>query len=162
MTAVPATDAMSAYCHRCDHPENSRLGKRRDAGVVIAERLAQNFPRMLAQQGGGYGVDCRRQAEMNRRFDIGDVARSRVRNLAEAMAQAYFRSIEGLLDGPKIADGDIGRLHPGHPVFASILHKNAGKNRAQFLFVSTSQTAIAEVTAGQIGSAEHFHDEATV
>src|SRR5665811_561275 len=75
-------DAMSADLNRCYHPKNSRLGKRSDAGVVIAERLAQHFLCMLAQQGRGYGIDDRRQAEMDRRFDIRDRARGRVRNLA--------------------------------------------------------------------------------
>src|SRR6266404_7907567 len=129
MAASRATDALSACFNRRYHPENPRIGKRCDASIVIAERLAQHFPCMHAQQRGSYGVDCRRQAEVDRRFDIGDGAGGRVWNLAEAMALAYFRCIERLLESPKKTDGDVGRLHPGHPVFANILHKYPGKDR---------------------------------
>src|ERR1700724_564463 len=91
LAALPGADTMSACFYRCHHPENSRLGECCDARIVIAERLAQHFSCMRAQQRGSYGVDCRGQAEMNRRLDIGDGARGRVRNLAEAMALAYLR-----------------------------------------------------------------------
>src|SRR5260370_41660393 len=106
---------------------------------------------MLTQQGRCYRIDHRRQAEMERRLDIGDGARGRVRNLAEAMALAYLRRIESLLDGTKIAHGDVGRLHLRHPVFAKILRKNPGEDRAQLLLVGRSRTAITEFTAGEIG-----------
>src|SRR5271166_3628578 len=48
------------------------LGQFHEAGIVIAERLAQDFPGMLAQQGRGDGVSDRRQAKLDRRFNVGN------------------------------------------------------------------------------------------
>ena len=76
-------DATSAVDWRS--PKNPRFGKRCDAAIVIAERLAQHCLGMLAQQGRRHGVSDRRQAETDRRFDVGDGARGRVRDLADAM-----------------------------------------------------------------------------
>src|SRR5664280_2530867 len=98
-----SADVLSADVSCCPYrPKSTGVGKRGDATVVIAERLAQNVPRMFAEQRRGDGVDDRRQAEMDRRFDIGDRACGRVRYLTNAMALAYFRRVESLLDGPKI------------------------------------------------------------
>src|ERR1700689_2149052 len=99
---------------------------------------------------------------MDGRFDIGNEARGRVRNLADAMALAHFRRVESLLDGPKIADGDVGRLHLRHPVFASILYKNPGEDRAQFFLVGRSRAPVTELAAGEIRAAEYFDDEAPI
>src|SRR6202035_718812 len=128
-TILPrSASATSADVSRCSYrPKSARVGKRRDATIVIAERLAQHVFGMFAEQGRGDGVDDRRQAEMDRRFDIGDRACGWMRYLAEAMALAYFRRVERLLDGPKITDGDAGRLHFHHPILAIVLHENSGE-----------------------------------
>src|SRR5882757_1340539 len=88
-------------------PKNSRFGQCRDAAVVIAQRLAQHLLSMLAQHRRGDGISGRRQLEPQRRFDVGDEARGRVRDLADAMTLAYLARIEGLLNGTKITDGDV-------------------------------------------------------
>src|SRR5665213_829626 len=84
--------------NRCYRPKDTRLGKRRDARVVITERLAQDFLRMLTQQGGGDGIDDRCQTEIQRCFNIGNASGGRVCNLADAMALAHLRRIESFLD----------------------------------------------------------------
>lgn len=66
-TAQTSASSNSRY-----HPKSSRLGQRGDSRVVIAERFAQHVLCVLAKQRGGDGIDDRRQAESDRRFDIGD------------------------------------------------------------------------------------------
>src|SRR5258707_5097126 len=95
-------------CFASYRSKGSRFGKRCDAGIVVAECLAQNILCMLAQQGRGDRVGDRRQVKAERRFDIGDRACGRVRNLADAMALAHFRRVESLLDSTQITDRDIG------------------------------------------------------
>ena len=91
-------------------PNSPRLGKRCDAALVIAKRLAQNFLCMLAQQRRCDRVGDRRQFQTDRLFDIRDRARGGMRDLADAMAFAHLPRIESLLDGTKIADRDVGAL----------------------------------------------------
>src|ERR1700722_4859925 len=86
--------------------KNSRTGKRSDPTVVIAECLSQHIPGVLAQRGRGHRIRDRGQAQTNRRFDIRDRTRGRVRDLANTMALTHLRRIEGLLDGTEKADGD--------------------------------------------------------
>src|SRR5260370_4291561 len=102
--AVPrAVTCLASY-----RSKDSRIGQGCDAGIIVAESLAQNVLCMLAQQGRGDRVGDRRQIKAERRFDVGDRACGRVRNLADAMALAHFRRVESLLDSTQITDRDIG------------------------------------------------------
>src|ERR1700758_5889135 len=65
--------------------ERTCVCKRGDALVVIAQCVAQDLFGVLAQQRRRRRVDRRCQTHIERRFDVGDHARSRVRNLADAM-----------------------------------------------------------------------------
>src|SRR5471032_881085 len=77
-------------------PERPGFGQRSDAGIVIAERLAQHRSGVLAEQGRCDRIDHRRQFHAERRFDIGDRACGRVRNLAEAMTLATAGSVPNI------------------------------------------------------------------
>src|ERR1700682_2441420 len=108
MTAIVSRCPARPSAVASNRSKGPRLGKRCDAGIVVAECLAQNVLCVLAQQGRGDWVGDRRQVETEWRFDIGDRACGGVRNLAEAMALAYFRRVECFFDGTKITDGDVG------------------------------------------------------
>src|SRR6266705_2626926 len=82
--------------------KSPRLGQSRDAAVIIAERFAQHLVRMLTKQRCGHGIDGRRQAHMERRFDVRHGARGWMRNLAEAVAIAHLRRIEALFNSAEI------------------------------------------------------------
>src|ERR1700730_7466183 len=109
--------------------------------VVIAQCLAQDLLGVLAQQWRRRWINRRRQAHIERRFDIGDHACSRMRNLAETMPFACFGRVEPLLHGSQIANRDVGLLHLGHPVLELVAGKDPRNNGAQLLLVLRSYPA---------------------
>ncbi len=108
-------------------------------------------------------IGDRRQAEADRLLDIGNGTRCRVRNLAHAVALAHFRRIEGFLDGTKIADRDIGRLHLRHPAFPSCRWQISRSRISRNLsLLAVRDRRSANSAAGQIGPPEHVDDEAAI
>ena len=84
-----------------------------------------------------------------------------MRNLADAMPLAHFRRVEGLLNRAKIADGDIGRLHLRHPVFAQVAcTKIPCEYRAQLIPVGRTGTRVANSPLATDRPVEHFDHQA--
>ena len=144
-------------------PERPGFGQLCDARIVIAERLVQHRFGVLAEQGRCDRIYHRRQFHAQRRFDIGDRARGRVRDPAEAMTLAHFRCVEPLLDGTKIADRNIGLLHLRDPVLQLVARKNLADDGAQLFPVGGSRPAVGEFRIGdQVGPVKHLGDETPI
>src|SRR5205823_6868677 len=109
-------------------PESPRLGQGRDTSLIIAEGLSEHFPGVLAEQWRRHRIDGWRQAHVQRRVNIGDGARRRMRNAAETMTVAHFRRVEAFLDGAQIADRYVGLLHLRHPMLTTVAGKDTGND----------------------------------
>src|SRR6267142_2286533 len=129
-------------------PESPRLGQGRDTAVVVSERLSKHFPGVLAEQRRRHGIDRRRQAHMERRFNVGNSARRRMRDPAETVAVAHFRSVEAFLDRAQIANRYVGFLHLGHPVLEPVAGEDACNNGAQLFLVCGSVFPVGELGIG--------------
>src|SRR6266850_3664296 len=116
-------------------PESPRLGQGRDTSLIVAERLSEHFPGMLAEQRRRHGIDGWRQAHVQRRFNIWDSARGRMGNPAETMAVAHFRRVETFLYGAQIAHRYVGLLHLRHPMLKAVAGEDTGDDGAQLFLV---------------------------
>src|SRR5690348_5024654 len=110
--------------------ERASISKRGDALIIIAQCLAQYLPGVLAQQRRRRRIDSRREAHIERRFDIGNHPCSRMRNLAKTMPLTCFGCVESLLDGSQITNRNVGFLHLCHPILELVAGKDPGDDGA--------------------------------
>src|SRR5579864_1257604 len=122
-----------------DFSEDTGLGQGCDAALVIAKDFAEYLTRVLAKQGSGNRFDDRRQCEIERRFDVGNSPCLGVRNLANTVAIPRLRRVEGLLDGAKIADRNIRRLHLGDPIFPPSCAKTSARMERSFSLLAVRE-----------------------
>ncbi len=116
---------------------------------------------MLAKRRRGYGIDNGRHSHAQRRFDVRDRSRERMRDLANAMAFTHLRRLNASSMVLKKADRHVRRLHLRYPIVASILRENLVQNRPQLLPVGRAQPPRGEFGTGdKIGPAEHVGHEA--
>src|SRR5918999_1440271 len=115
------------------------------SSTFLADRILEYFPGMLTQQRRRHGLDGWRQAHLQRRFNIGDSARGRMRDPAEAMAVAYFRRVESFLYRAQIANRYVGLLHLRHPVLKPVGRKDTGDDGAQLFSVGSSVFPVREL-----------------
>ena len=124
--------------------ENPGFSQRGDAVIVVTQRFPQYFLGMLAQQRRRNGIHDRCQAHAERRLNIRNGTRGRVRNLAEAVTVAHLRGVESLLDRAKIAAGHVGFLHLSHPVLEPIAREHFADDRAKRFFIGRTFLSVCE------------------
>src|SRR5271168_907254 len=110
--------------------EHAGFRQRGNPRLVIAERIAQYVPGVLAEQRRCDGIDDRRQRHIEWGFDVRNGACFGMRDLADAMALTRLRRVKGFFHGAQETDRNIGRLHSRHPILAGVLRKDFGEDGA--------------------------------